>query len=331
MIRWGVVSTAKIAREHLLPAFHKAENAIVTGISSRDGVKARAIADRFSIPHAFDSTEALLASDQIDAVYIPLPNNDHTPVAIQAARAGKHVLCEKPMGMNTAEIESVIAAQRDTGVLITESFMVHYHPQWQKVRDLVQNGAIGELLHVQGAFSFFNADPQNTRNQLALGGGALPDIGVYPSVTTRFVTGQEPHAMAARIRYDAQFKTDVFSSVRADFGNFELSFYVSTQASLYQRMAFHGTKGIIELLAPFNPQVMGTAEVVLTRDGMESRETFRYGGVDHYHLLVEAVSKAIQSGDHSTIMTLESSLNNQRMIDAIYRAGQEPNGAFVAV
>ena len=137
-------------------------------------------------------------------------------------------------------------------MLVCEAFMVVYHPQWIKVRDLIANGAIGRLRHVQGAFSYYNVDPKNMRNQLDLGGGALPDIGVYPTVSTRFSTGKEPLRVQATIERDKTFGTDIYSSIRADFGDFELSFYLSTQMAARQVMVFHGEKGFIEVLSPFN-------------------------------------------------------------------------------
>ena len=202
MFRWGVLSTAKIAREQLLPAIVEAENGVLSAIASRDLGRARALAERFGAPHAFDSYEALLASEAVDGVYIPLPTSQHVEWASRAAEAGKHVLVEKPLALSAADIEPLIEIRDRRKVLISEAFMVVYHPQWIKVRDLVRSGAIGRLRHVQGAFTYYNVDPANMRNILALGGGALPDIGVYPTVSTRFVTGREPvrvQATAVRI------------------------------------------------------------------------------------------------------------------------------------
>ena len=206
MFRWGVLSTAKIARDQLLPAIQDADNGVLTAVASRDEAKARALADRFGAPHAFGSYEALLASDTVDGVYIPLPTSRHIEWAVKAADAGKHVLVEKPLALAAKDIAEVIAARDRNKVLICEAFMVVYHPQWAKVRELVRSGAIGRLRHVQGAFAYYNVDPANMRNKLDLGGGALPDIGVYPTVSTRFVTGQEPlriQATVERIRSSA--------------------------------------------------------------------------------------------------------------------------------
>ena len=186
MLRWGILSTAKIGRQQLLPAIVKAPNSALTAIASRDRENAFAVAAAFGIPNAFGSYEDLLAHPEVEAVYNPLPTAHHTEWTLKAIAAGKHVLCEKPMGMSVADIDRVMAAAKEAGVVVSEAFMVTYHPQWLKVRDLIAEGAIGRLIHVEAAFSYHNVDPANMRNQPELGGGALRDIGVYPVVTSRF-------------------------------------------------------------------------------------------------------------------------------------------------
>ena len=171
---------------------------MLAGIASRDLAKAQALAKQFGALKAYGSYEDMLADPEIDGIYIPLPTSQHVEWTIKCADAGKHVLCEKPISLNAAEIDLLVAARERNKVVISEAFMVTYHPQWMKVRDLIANGAIGTLRHVQGAFTYFNTDPANMRNILELGGGALPDIGVYPTVTTRFATGKEPLRVSRR-------------------------------------------------------------------------------------------------------------------------------------
>src|SRR5690606_24797712 len=202
MFRWGILSTAKIGREQVIPAIQGSQNGNVHAIASRDAQNARALADTVGAPLSFGSYDALLASDEIDGVYIPVPTWQHVEWAIRAADAGKHVLVEKPLALTAADIAPVIAARDRNGVLICEAFMVTYHSQWLKVRDLVRSGAIGRLRHVQGAFTYHNLDPADMRNIPALGGGGLPDIGVYPTVATRFVTGREPERVQATVERD---------------------------------------------------------------------------------------------------------------------------------
>lgn len=320
MFRWGVISTAKIARDHVLPALQDSTNGVVTAIASRDLARARELADRFGVPHTFGSYEEMLASDTIDGVYIPLPTSQHVEWTAKAAEAGKHVLVEKPLALDAGDIQPLIAVRDRTKVLISEAFMVVYHPQWLKVRDLVQNGVIGRLRHVQGAFSYYNVDPSNMRNQLALGGGALPDIGVYPTVSTRFVTGKEPLRVQARVERDEKFGTDIYSAVTADFGGFDLSFYCSTQMALRQFMVFHGEAGFIEVHGPFNAGDYEHARVELHNRDHTGATVFRFPGTRQYRLEAETFVRAAR-GEDVPVFTLEQSVLNQKVIDAVFRAG----------
>lgn len=322
MFRWGVLSTAKIAREHLMPAIIEADNSVLSAVASRDIGKARALGERFGARHAFGSYEELLASPEVDAVYIPLPTSQHVEWTARAIVAGKHVLVEKPLALQTADIEPLIALRDRHEVLVSEAFMVTYHPQWLKVRELVRSGAVGRLRHVQGAFSYYNVDPDNMRNRLDLGGGALPDIGVYPTVSTRFVTGMEPVRVQATIERDPKFGTDIHSSIRADFGGFELSFYLSTQLAARQLMVFHGDAGFIEVHSPFNAGLYDHHRVELHDRGHAEATVFRFPGAQQYRLQVEAFARAA-GGAKEDIFTLESSVLNQKVIDAIFRAGEK--------
>ena len=322
MLRFGILSTAKIGRELVVPAIQDAENCVVTAIASRELSRAREMADRFSVPHAFGSYEEMLASDLIDAVYIPLPTSQHIEWTIKAANAGKHVLCEKPMALKASEIDAVIEARDRNKVLISEAFMVTYSPVWHKVRSLLKEGAIGKLRHVQGAFTYYNRDAGNMRNKPELGGGGLPDIGVYPTISTRFVTGKEPIRVQANTDRDPEFGTDIYSSVRADFGDFELSFYISTQLAARQIMVFHGDKGFIEVKSPFNADRYGAEELELTNQNHSQSQLFRFQDARQYKLEAEAFSRAAK-GEAQEIVSLESSVNNQKLIDAIYRASEK--------
>jgi predicted dehydrogenase len=320
MFRWGVLSTAKIAREQLLPAIVESDNGVLSAIASREEARARALADRFGAPHAFGSYEALLDSDTVDGVYIPLPTSQHVEWTARAAEAGKHVLVEKPLALQADDIAPLMEIRDRRKVLICEAFMVVYHPQWIKVRDLVASGAIGRLRHVQGAFTYYNVDPGNMRNILALGGGALPDIGVYPTVSTRFVTGREPARVQATVERDSTFGTDVYSSIRADFGDFELSFYLSTQMANRQLMVFHGDEGFIEVRSPFNAGLYEHHRIELHNRSHTEASVFRFPGTQQYRLEVEAFARAA-AGSGERVFTLEESVLNQKVIDAIFRAG----------
>lgn len=320
MLRWGILSTAKIAREQVIPAIVEAENGMLSAIASRDLARARDLAERFGARHAFGSYEEMLASDTVDAVYIPLPTASHAEWAVKAADAGKHVLVEKPLALSAAAIGPVIEARDRNGVVVSEAFMVTYHPQWRKVRSLLAEGAIGRLRHVQGVFTYYNVDPQNMRNRPELGGGGLPDIGVYPTVATRLATGGEPSRVAATVERHDAFGTDIYASIRADFGSFDLSFYVATQMAARQAMVFHGDQGFIELASPFNAGLYDHHRVELHNRNHSQAQIFRFAGTHQYRLQVEAFARAVTDGAEE-IFTLEDSVRNQRVIDAIYRAG----------
>src|SRR6201993_5490292 len=191
-VRWGILSTAKIAVTKVIPGMQKGVWSEVTAIASRDRGKAEDAARTLGIPKSYGSYEELLADPQIEAIYNPLPNQFHVPWTIKAAEAGKHVLCEKPISLTVAEAKTLLDVRARTGVKIGEAFMVKTHPQWLRVRDLIQSGRIGELRAISGSFSYFNRDPANVRNILEYGGGALLDFGCYPVTTSRFIFGEEP-------------------------------------------------------------------------------------------------------------------------------------------
>jgi predicted dehydrogenase len=228
--------------------------------------------------------------------------------------------CAKsPLRSRADDIDALIAARDRNRVLIAEAFMVTYAPVWLKVRELIAEGAIGRLRHVQGAFTYFNRDAGNMRNIPELGGGALPDIGVYPAITTRFATGREPLRVQAVTERDAEFGTDIYSSVKADFGDFEMSFYVATQMANRQVMVFHGTEGYIEVKSPFNAERWGAEEIELTNQKHTESQIFRFQDSRQYRRQAEAFSRAV-AGEKAEVVTLENSVKNQRFIDAIYRA-----------
>lgn len=319
MFRWGILSTAKIGRELVIPAILDSDNGVVAAIASRDLDRAEALARRFGVPRVFGSYDEMLASDEIDGVYIPLPTSQHVEWTIRAADAGKHVLCEKPIALAASEIDGLIAARDRNGVLISEAFMVTYSQVWAKVRELLAGGAIGRLRQVQGAFTYYNRDPANMRNRPDLGGGALPDIGVYPTVTTRFATGREPLRVQASLARDPDFGTDTWATVRADFGDFELNFYVATQMAARQAMVFHGDEGFIEVRSPFNADRWGAEELELTNRTHAQSTVFRFQDGRQYRREVEAfVTRA--TGGSAEVFTLEASRANQKLIDAVYRA-----------
>ncbi|TPE52212.1 Gfo/Idh/MocA family protein [Amaricoccus solimangrovi] len=316
-VRWGILGAAKIAREFLAPAIHISDRGVVAAVASRSPGKAEPFAVYPGL-RVFDDYDAMLADPGIDAVYIPLPNSQHVEWTARCLRAGKHVLCEKPIALRAEEIDPLIALRDETGLLAAEAFMVTHHPQWRRVRELVDSGAIGTLRLVQGAFSFFNADAANIRNMPELGGGALRDIGVYPSVTTRFVTGAEPVSASAVIDWDMGI--DATATARVAFPGFLLDFYVSMRMAPRQQMVFHGDKGFVSVTTPFNARVYGESAIELrAADGVTTIE--RFPAADQYRAQIDAFNAAVLDGaDYAC--PLEFSRGNQRMIDMIYDAAR---------
>ncbi|UIJ71543.1 Gfo/Idh/MocA family protein [Aurantimonas sp. HBX-1] len=321
MLNWGILSTAKIGRERLIPAIAESRNGSLAAIASRDGERAFEVAATYGIRQALGSYEALLASPDVEAVYIPLPTAQHAEWTLKAIAAGKHVLCEKPMGMNAGEIAEIEAAAEAAGVVVAEAFMVTYHPQWLTVRDLLAAGAVGRLRHVEATFSYHNVDPANMRNRPELGGGALRDIGVYPLVTARFATGLEPERVRATIGIDPEFGTDSFVTGTVDFGDFSMSLTLGTGLAHRQIMVFHGEDGVIEMAAPFNAGLYDADSVTLHDRPRRKAEIFRFPGVNQYRLQVEAFADKVR-GREAELFPLASSRRNQAAIDALFEAGR---------
>lgn len=312
-VRWGVLGTAKIAVEKVIPAMQRSAACEIVAIASRDRAKAEEVAGRLNIPKSYGTYEELLADDAIEAVYNPLPNHLHVPLTIKAAEAGKHVLCEKPIAMNAAEASTLIDARHRTGVRIQEAFMVRTHPQWLETRRLIHSGRIGSLRSITGFFSYFNPDPANIRNQLELGGGALLDIGCYPINISRFVYESEPRRVLTLIERDTATGTDTLTSAVLDFPNGQSTFTCSTRLAPYQRMIFHGAEGRIEVLIPFNAPNDRPTQIVL------DDETIEFPICDQYEIQGTLFSQAIRENREQPI-SLEDSINNMKVIDAVFRS-----------
>ena len=262
----------------------------------------------------------MINDPKIDAVYIPLPNHLHVPWTIKALEAGKHVLCEKPIAMQAPDFDALIAAREKSGLIAAEAFMIPHHSQTQRARELVQSGAIGDLVHIDGTFAYNNAgDVSNIRHDPSKGGGALPDIGVYPIGAARFVSGQEPQKVTlANLRYE--HGVDVFAQVAADFESCSFSAVVSMRMMNYQQMTFHGSTGVLRLTCPFNANKADVAELVLDRKG-EARMVERWPAENHYVGQVENFCAAVR-GEAEYPVPLEWSRGTQQMLDMIYAAAQ---------
>jgi predicted dehydrogenase len=320
-LRWGIVSTARIGTEKVIPGLLRSQRCSVTAIASRDLKTAQAAAGKLGIAKAYGSYEALLADPEIDVVYNPLPNHLHVPVTLQAAAAGKHVLCEKPIGLDATDAAKL--RQIGDKVLVLEAFMVRFHPQWLRARELVRAGAIGPVQAIQVYFSYFNTDPANIRNKREIGGGAALDIGCYPIVVARFLFEGEPLRVIALIDRDPQSDVDRLTSGLLDFGDGRrLDFTVGTQSVPYQRVQVIGTKGRIEIQIPFNaPQAART--LIFRDDGSKldgsAVVTETVAACDQYALEGDAFVEMIL-GERERSYGIEDAIQNMRILDALFRS-----------
>ena len=321
-VRWGILSTAAIAVNKVIPAMQKGEWSDVIAIASRDRGKAEDAARTLGIPNAFGSYEELLADPRIEAIYNPLPNQLHVPWSIRAAEAGKHVLCEKPLSLTVVEAKKLLAVRNRTGVKMGEAFMVRTHPQWLRARELVASGKIGALRSAVSIFSYFNTDPSNIRNQPECGGGALMDIGCYPINTSRFMFGEEPARVLGLIERDPQTKIDRLTSAILEFPSGQSIFTCSTQLVPYQRSNFLGTRGRIEIEIPFNAPNDRPCRIRID----DGRDVIGTGTVaedfptcDQYTIQGDIFSRAIR-GDGDVPFSLEDAIRNMAVIEAIFRS-----------
>jgi predicted dehydrogenase len=323
-VKWGVLGVANIAVRKVIPGMQAGEWSDIVAIASRDLAKAKNAAATLGIPKAYGSYEALLADTHVEAIYNPLPNHLHVPWSIKAAEAGKHVLCEKPVSLSTAEAKALLAARDRAGVQIGEAFMVRTHPQWLRTRGLIRSGRIGDLRAISGVFSYFNRDAANVRNVAEWGGGGMMDIGCYPITTSRFAYGEEPTRVLGLIERDPQFKVDRLASAILEFPSGHAIFTCSTQMVPYQRMQFLGTKGRIEIEIPFNAPADRETRIFVD-DGRDvfgsgiSTETFPV--CDQYTIQGDAFSRAIR-GEGEVPSSLEDAVANMAVIEAVFRSAE---------
>jgi len=320
-IRWGILSTAKIGREKVIPALQKSQYGTVDAICSRDLEQAQKTATQLNIRKAYGSYEELLDDPEIDAVYIPLPNHLHVEWAIKAMKAGKHVLCEKPIGLSSAEADNLLKASLDYPHLkVMEAFMYRYHPQWVYAKALVDEKKIGELKTVQSFFTYYNIDPKNIRNRIEVGGGAMMDIGCYCVSFSRFLFGEEPRSVMGLVERDPVMQTDRMSSGILDFSTGHATFTCSTQLMPHQRVNILGTEGRIEIEIPVNiPPDKKAIITLFTKSGSE--EIF-FGAVDQYTIQADQFALAIIN-DTPLPFGLEDAVNNMRVIEAIFESANK--------
>jgi predicted dehydrogenase len=317
-VRWGILSTAKIGREKVIPGMQASAFCDIAAIASRKPEDAQAVAKKLNIAKAYGSYEELLNDPQIDAVYIPLPNQLHVPWTMKALEANKHVLCEKPIALTAEEASQLQkAAAQKPYLKVMEAFMYRFHPQWQYAKKMVTDGNIGKLKTIQSFFSYYNDDPNNIRNQKDAGGGGMMDIGCYCVSLSRFIFGKEPQSAIGKVEFDDNFGVDQIASGILDFGIGTSTFTCSTQLTPYQRVNILGTEAGIEIEIPFNAPTDAPTKVWLHSKG--GKEEIVFDVANQYTIQGDLFSQAILN--NTNIPTpLEDAVNNMKAIEAIFES-----------
>lgn len=319
-VNWGILSTAKIGIEKVIPAIQQADNCIVGAIASRSEVKAQNAAQQLGIPLSYGSYEELLADSSIDAIYNPLPNHLHVPRTIDALVAGKHVLCEKPIALDREEAQKLLdASQKYPELKVMEAFMYRFHPQWKKAKALVKSGEIGAMQTISSFFGYFNDDSGNIRNKPELGGGGLMDIGCYCISLSRFLFDEEPSEVSGYWKIDPDFGTDYLSSGTLNFDSGTAMFTCATQISPHQQIEIVGTKGRIVIEIPFNAPPDQETRILLYQNGKQNEITFE--PVNQYTLQAQAFADAVIQ-DRPVPTPLEDAIQNMAVIDAFRKSAK---------
>jgi predicted dehydrogenase len=336
VLRFGVLGVSNFAVKKMIPAMRAARDVEVVAIASRDGHRAAEAAAALGIPRAADSYEALVADPEIDAIYNPLPNHLHVPWSERAAGAGKHVLCEKPVGLDAAEARRLLAARDAAGVLVCEAAMVRLHPRWAAVRDLLRGGKLGELRAFMGTFGYQLKSKDNVRYDKAAGGGALYDVGFYPVTMSRFCFEAEPVSVFALCDRDPERGVDRLSSAVLRFPTGHAVFTTGMEVLPVQRAQLVGTAGVLEMVNPWNAPGDQPTEIVLeSSPAIETPapQRIRFDAVDQYTVLLEAFATAVAAGARGNPgpVPLEDSIRNMAVLDALHRSAASGREELVAV
>jgi predicted dehydrogenase len=320
-VKWGIISTADINRK-VIPGAHASPKVDLVGVASRDQAKADAYAKQWEIPRAYGSYEELLADPEIEAVYISLPNNMHCEWSIKSAEAGKHVLCEKPMTRSTAEVEEAFDAAEKAGRLLSEAFMYRHNPQTKRLKQLVDEGAIGELRVVRSVFSYGLYDEENIRLRTDLEGGALMDVGCYTVSGSRLVAG-EPERVLGEAWFGPSGTDWVFAGTLRFPGNVIGLFHCGTALPEQDELEVIGSEGSLFLDDPWH---CNKPAIELRRaDGVERIEIEQE---DSYRLELENMSDAIR-GEGELLLGREDAVGQARTLEALHEAAT--NGVPVTI
>lgn len=320
-IRWGILSTAKIAKEHLIPAMQASEFGEVVAVASRSMESAQAFATASNIPTAYGSYEDLINDPNIDAIYNPLPNHLHVPWSIKAIEAGKHVLVEKPISLDIADLAPLFACVKaHPQIKVMEAFMYRFHPQRAKIQAICNSPEFGPLHSIQSAFNYNNREADNIRHDASMGGGALMDIGCYNISFARMMFKEEPIRVVAKMQKMPGFEVDCITSAILDFPNGTSIFSCSTKSEHGQWAQIQGESGSLRISPPYNPTKDDESEIRFQHN--DKVEVISIPPVDQYQLMVNAFARAIL--DDTPVPTpLSDAEANMKVIDAIVKSAKD--------
>jgi len=298
---WGILSTARINRA-LIPPLHGSKRTGLLAVASRSQSSAEAYAREWKIPRAYESYEAMLADPEIDVIYNPLPNHLHTEWTIKALRAGKHVLCEKPLTLTPAEVDEMIAVSKETGKVVAEAFMYRHHLQTQKVLEIISSGALGKLQLIKGAFTFTLKREGNFRFVKEMGGGSIWDVGCYPISYARMIVGEEPLEVFGWQVTGQGGSDDTFVGQMRFRDGILAQFDSGFKSPQRSYMEIVGSEGVLNIPVPFKPGIKN--EITLMRAGTE--ETIDTSGSELYLGEVEDMCDVVEFGKAPRISLAES-------------------------
>ena len=320
IINWGILSSAKIGWEHVIPAILKSKNSKLVAIASRNTLRAKKLAQKFKIDKSYGSYQELYEDQEIDVIYNPLPNHLHIKSSIEACKNKKNILLEKPISLKATDIDPLMKYASENKVVIKEAFMVRHHPQWQWVKKYIKSGKLGSISSISTVFSYNNKNPKNIRNIKKFGGGAIYDIGCYPTVISRFLLDKEPKRVVGLAKNDKKFKTDILSSVVLDFGEIYSSFIVATQSTFSQQVTILGTKKTLIVENPFNAIATKPTTVVIYNGKSIYRKenTIKvFPAADQYEHQVTKFSNELLNKTKADY-DLKDAKKNMKVLDAIF-------------
>lgn len=314
-IRWGILSTANIGRRRVIPAIQRSSNGEVAAVASRSMEKAQAFAESLNIPKAYGSYEDLITAPDIDAIYNPLPNSEHAEWSIKCAEAGKPVLCEKPLASDAAEAQTIVDAFTSRELLFAEAFMYRFHPQTQRVKQLLDDGAIGQLKVISAAFTFRLANDENIRLSKALAGGSLMDVGCYCINMMRFMTGEEPDSAYAIARMGIESGVDEGLTAMLSFPS-DVMGHFDSGLRTFRRHTYElrGTDGAI--IVPEGFTMPEDRETVIQWWHGDDQETITIPPTNHYQLMVEDFADALLN-QRPPRFHPQDAVQNMRVIDML--------------